>query len=54
MTDYKILIHIQTPDNPDLAESVVKRIWELAEPYPARRMKFTKWKSYRCRRQERS
>lgn len=35
MTDYKILIHLQTPDNPGLAESVVKRIWELAEPYPA-------------------
>ena len=35
MTDYKILIHLQTPDNPTLAESIVKRIWELAEPYPA-------------------
>ncbi len=35
MTDYKILIHLQTPDNPDLAESVVERIWELAESYPA-------------------
>lgn len=35
MTDFKILIHLQTPDNPALAESVVERIWELAEPYPA-------------------
>ena len=35
MTDYKILIHLQTPDNPTLAESIVKRIRELAEPYPA-------------------
>ena len=35
MTDYKILIHLQTPDNPTLVESIVKRIWELAEPYPA-------------------
>ena len=35
MFELKILIHLATADNPDLAQAVAKQLQEMAEPYPA-------------------